>query len=105
MDHDEKSFHDVAYSHASRLAGDGHFALELDGFPLKGVRRVEVIDNVGEPMTLVVELVVGSVNKPEPVNAETAAFARQVDEPFESFYKRVLTPRLERLEALMTRPK
>jgi len=67
MDHDEKSFHDVAYSHTSRLTGDGHFALELDGFPLKGVRRAEVIDRVGEPITLVVELVVGSVNKPASV--------------------------------------
>jgi len=73
MDPAEKSFHDVAYSHTSRLTGDGRFALELDGFPLKGVRRVEVIDNVGEPMTLVVELVVGSVNKPVSVsvNPET----------------------------------
>lgn len=73
MDHDEKSFHDVAYSHTSRLTGDGRFALELDGFPLKGVTRVEVIDRVGEPMTLVVELIVGSVNKPASVsvNPET----------------------------------
>jgi len=63
MDPAEKSFHDVAYSHASRLTGDGRFALELDGFPLKGVTRVEVIDRVGEPITLVVELIVGGVNK------------------------------------------
>lgn len=73
MDPAEKNFHDVAYSHTSRLTGDGHFALELDGFPLKGVTRVEVIDRVGEPITLVVELIVGSVNKPASVrvNAET----------------------------------